>query len=221
MIPDIGKARAILLDIEGTTTPVEFVHEKLFSYARENLQSFLDENMDDQSIMKYIDEIKKASGKNDPIESVISLMDQDSKLKALKDLQARIWKSGYEKGELKGEVYDDVPPAFKRWIMDGRSIFIYSSGSVESQKMLFQSTKFGDLTKMIEGYFDTAVGSKKDPESYDMISGRIGLDGKNIAFFSDSLEEVEAARESEINAFLVCRSGECPHKEYIRNFNGF
>ena len=221
MIPDIGKARAILLDIEGTTTPVEFVHEKLFSYARENLQSFLDENMDDQSIIKYIAEIKKASGKNDPIESVNSMMDQDSKLKALKDLQARIWKSGYEKGELKGEVYDDVPPAFKRWIMDGRSIFIYSSGSVESQKMLFQSTKFGDLTKMIEGYFDTAVGSKKDPESYDMISGRIGLDGKNIAFFSDSLEEVEAARESEINAFLVCRSGECPGKEYIRNFNGF
>lgn len=221
MIPDIGKARAILLDIEGTTTPVEFVNEKLFSYARENLQSFLDENMEDQSIMKYIDEIKKVSGKSEPIEGVISLMDQDSKLKALKDLQARIWKSGYEKGELKGEVYDDVPPAFKRWIMDGRSIFIYSSGSVESQKMLFQSTKFGDLTKMIEGYFDTAVGSKKDPESYDMISGRIGLDGKNIAFFSDSLEEVEAARESEINSFLVCRSGECPQKEYIMNFNGF
>jgi 2,3-diketo-5-methylthio-1-phosphopentane phosphatase len=221
MIPDIGKARAILLDIEGTTSPVDFVHKKLFNYVRENLQSFLNENADDRNVMRYLEEIRKVSEKNEPVEGVIALMDQDSKLKALKDLQSKIWKSGFENGELIGEVYDDVPPAFKRWTMNGRSIFIYSSGSVESQKMLFQSTKFGDLTKMIDGYFDTAIGSKKDPESYEMISGRIGLDGKNIAFFSDSIEEIEASRESGINSFLVCRGEECPSKEYIRNFGGF
>ncbi len=221
MIPDIGKARAILLDVEGTTTPVEFVHGTLFGYARDNLKPFLEVHQHEIKVVQCIDQIKKSAGKSEPLDSILYLMNHDSKLKALKDIQSMIWRIGYEKEELKGEVYDDVPPALKRWTMGGRSIFIYSSGSVDSQKMLFQTTNFGDLTKMIDGYFDTEVGSKKDPESYEMISGRIGLDGKNIAFFTDSMEELEAARESGINSYLVCRDKPCPEMEYIRNFNGF
>ncbi len=221
MIPDLGKSRAVLLDVEGTTTPIDFVKGTLFEYARNNIEKFLEANSENIIVKKYGEEICKIVGYSDVKGSFLMLMDRDSKAEPLKKLQGLIWKSGYEKEELKGNVYEDVPNAMKRWKIAGRSIFIYSSGSVLSQKMLFSSTQFGDLTTYIDGYFDTTVGGKKESESYEEISGRIGLDGKNIAFFTDSNEEISASIEAGFNSFLVCREGKCGGTDFISNFNGF
>ena len=220
LLPEMGKARAILLDIEGTITPADFVTLKLFGYARERIEGFLEKNSQNTEIMGYLKDIREKTGIQNPATGILQLMDEDSKFGPLKKLQELVWKEGYESGELKGEVYVDVPPAFKRWRNTGRSIFIYSSGSVISQRMLLATTKYGDLTNQIDGYFDTGSGGKKFPESYELIAGRIGLDGKNIAFFSDSLEEINAAKESGMSAFLVCRSGNCNGSSFITNFDG-
>ena len=218
---------AVLFDIEGTTTPLEFVHKTLFSYAGERVEDFLRENSSEKQVAHLLDMLEKshkdnsASGKSphawptadfsQKIDSAAKyvrwLISVDSKDPALKELQGLIWEEGYRKNQLHGEVYPDVPEAMEKLNVDGIKMAIYSSGSALAQRLIFRSTKYGDLTKYLTGFFDTSVGPKRDPKSYANIAGLLGLPNGEILFLSDILEEIAAARASGLMAVQVLREG--------------
>ncbi|MGO9433741.1 MAG: acireductone synthase [Terracidiphilus sp.] len=137
------------------------------------------------------------------------LMDRDRKSTALKSLQGKIWKAGFESGELKGTLFADVPEAFARWASHGK-IAIYSSGSVEAQKLLFRYSTYGDLTPLIGGYFDTRTGAKSESASYARIAGELEVAPQEVLFFSDVVRELDAAREAGCLTRLVVREGNAP-----------
>ena len=219
--------RAILLDIEGTTTPIAFVYEVLFPFARSRAAEFIRERYDPEEMRADLDALRAehreddAKGNNPPAwldatddarigsatRYVHWLMDQDRKSTALKSLQGKIWEGGYRDGRLKGQVYADVLPAFERWRAQGKSIHIYSSGSVLAQKLLFAHTTDGDLTAYIEGYFDTTTGPKKEAASYQSIGAQLNLPASEVLFLSDITAELDAARAAGMQTALCARPG--------------
>ncbi len=217
--------RAILLDIEGTTTPVDFVYQVLFPYARAQVKDFLEHHAEaaspDIELLRAEHEQDVARGTDppawaDPVSYVHWLMGQDRKSTGLKSLQGKIWQEGYRSGELRGEVYPDVLPAFERWRQQQEKICIYSSGSVLAQKLLFSRSTAGDLTSFIDAYFDTTTGPKKETESYRTIVKALSLDPPAIVFFSDVVAELDAAREAGMKTGLCVRdeSAEPPGSEH-------
>ena len=198
--------RAILLDIEGTTTPIAFVHDVLFSYAREHVREFLAANSASEDIALLREE--HAVDVNPPpdlaayVEWLISL---DRKSTGLKSLQGKIWRQGYIEGTLKSQVFADVAPAFARWRDQELRISIFSSGSVLAQQLLFAHTEAGDLTPFIDGYFDTTVGKKGEAESYRKIAEAMGLKPEEILFISDVVAELDAARQTGMKTILSIR----------------
>src|SRR5262249_23435466 len=193
--------RAILLDIEGTTTPIAFVHEVLFSYAREHAKEFLTNNAGAEEVRADIaclrDEhaVDVNNGEQPPaqIDAYVEwLIARDRKSTGLKSLQGKIWRQGYADGSLKSQVYADVAPAFLRWRSRGLSINIFSSGSVLAQQLLFAHTEAGDLTKFIDQYFDTNIGKKGDAESYRRIAAALNLRADEVLFISDVVAELDA-----------------------------
>lgn len=223
-----ANVRAILLDIEGTTTPVEFVYEVLFPFARSHVREFIREQNQSDDLQRIISALSaehdnenvegdpkpphwSESSADSRLESAIQyvywLMDQDRKSTALKALQGQIWKGGYESGQLMGQVYSDVLPAFKRWQSQHRAIHIFSSGSVLAQKLLFEHTTEGDLTGFISEYFDTTTGAKNQPASYTSISKKIALPGNEILFVSDVTAELDAAQAAGLKVALCVRPG--------------
>jgi len=215
----LDDVRCILLDIEGTTTPIAFVHDVLFSYARGHVREFLNANAEKEEVRadiallsdEHVDDLGK--GGNPPplvadyVEWLIAL---DRKSTGLKSLQGKIWRKGYEEGSLKSQVFADVAPAFERWHARGLSINIFSSGSVLAQKLLFAHTEAGDLTQFIDGYFDTNVGKKSEAESYRRISEQMKLPPQNILFISDVIAELNAAHDAGMKAWLSIRPGNTP-----------
>jgi enolase-phosphatase E1 len=233
----------ILLDIEGTTTPVDFVYKTLFPYARQKMQSFLRQHSDDPEIRSLVAQLRiqhqrDEAGNAHPsawnhetddalLDSSVAyahwLMARDSKCTPLKVLQGRIWQAGYARGELRGEVYDDVPRALQRWQRQQREISIYSSGSILAQTLLFQTTKFGDLTRHISAFFDTQVGAKNETESYRKIVASLGHAPAKALFISDAAKEIEAAQAAGMPAILCQRDVNPPasaiNQPVIRTFD--
>ena len=217
---------AILLDMEGTTTPIDFVFRTLFPYARLRLKQFLLKHGNEPGIREDVDALHKqhradaADQLNPPLwadgtpgvelESAAAygmwLIDRDSKCSALKSLQGKIWQEGYRAGDLRGEVYPDVPLALARWSSQGKTISIFSSGSILAQKLLFGSTVDGDLTGFLGAYFDTTTGPKNAPESYLRIAQTIALEAPNILFISDVAKELDAARDAGMRTMLCVRA---------------
>ena len=217
-------ARGVLLDIEGTTTPIAFVHDVLFSYARENAKDFLTKLFDTAEVRADVEMLRKEHASNDQhpaalannsrateIESLSTyiewLIARDRKSTGLKSLQGKIWKQGYEDGSLKSQVFADVAPALERWHASGLSISIFSSGSVLAQKFLFAHTEAGDLTRFINSYFDTNVGKKGEPDSYRRIATSLGLQPNEVVFISDVVGELDAAQEAGMQRLLCLRPG--------------
>jgi len=209
--------RAILLDIEGTTTPIAFVHEVLFSYARDHAKDFLASNVDADDITRLREEhaADVSNGEHPPAELaayVEWLIARDRKSTGLKSLQGKIWRQGYLDGSLKSQVYADVAPAFARWRTRGLSISIFSSGSVLAQQLLFAHTDAGDLTKFIDHYFDTNVGKKADAASYLRIAEALSLPAKEVLFISDVVAELDGANEAGMETLLSIRPGNPPQE---------
>ena len=210
------ETRALVLDIEGTTTPVEFVYQVLFPYARAHASAYLEREGQSAACRAAIAQLRdesRVAGDVSPariLEYFYSLMDRDRKSPGLKALQGLIWQDGYESGELRGQVYPDVAPAFERWRASGLDLYIYSSGSVLAQQLLFASTNAGDLTKFLKGYFDTEVGSKTSPDSYRAISERVRVAPSETLFVSDVARELDAARTSGMRTVLCIRAGDLP-----------
>jgi enolase-phosphatase E1 len=216
--------RAILLDIEGTTTPIHFVHEVLFPYARLHGREFILNHLEDEEIQAALRELQIESARdrddkrpvirNDSataVEDTIAyyawLIDRDRKSTPLKTIQGRIWQDGYARGELRGIVYADVPSAFQRWREEGRRIAIYSSGSALAQGLLFRNSSAGDLTPFISAYFDTRAGHKREMESYIRIAASLNLPAREVLFVSDTVEELDAARAAGMSTVLRARQG--------------
>lgn len=213
--------KAILLDIEGTTTPIDFVHKTLFPFARERVAKFVETHF--SSLHDEINQLVEESSRDatytvpvDPTEpgSVASylehLIDVDRKSTPLKSIQGLIWKEGYASGELISEIFDDVPDAFERWSASGKTIAIYSSGSVLAQQQLFRHTDRGDLTKFISEYFDTTSGQKRSAESYREIARSLGVASADMLFISDVVEEIQAAEQAGCEVVLCMREGNTP-----------
>ena len=221
--------RAILLDIEGTTTPIAFVHDVLFSYARVHVREFLAANpaVDDIALLReeHAADVSEAPPLTDEIESIAAyvewLIKLDRKSTALKSLQGKIWRQGYQDGSLKSQVFADVAPAFERWRERGLKISIFSSGSVLAQQLLFAHTEVGDLTLFIESYFDTKVGKKGDAESYRKIAEAMSLKPEQILFISDVVAELDAASETGMKTLLSIRPGNEPQEERYPSIRTF
>jgi enolase-phosphatase E1 len=224
---DEVQVRVILLDIEGTTTPVDFVYKTLFPYASRKLEAFLREHAREPEIQTLIEDLhvqheidaknvlQPPAWLNDSDETRLRacvaygqwLIAKDSKCTPLKSLEGKIWQQGYEGGELRGEVYPDVPAAFERWKRKGKIICIYSSGSTLAQQLLFRTTPSGDLTLQISHYFDSRVGAKTEAASYRRIADSVVYRPEQFLFISDSVREIEAARAARMQALLCKREG--------------
>ena len=203
---------AILLDIEGTTTPIAFVHEVLFPYARARLGAFVHEAGNAATVERIRAALAaERAGRPEAPEPMIEhlewLMDRDVKSPALKELQGLIWDQGYRRGDLRGEIYPDVAPAIGRWHAAGRKVAIYSSGSVLAQKLLFSSTRDGDLTSSIDAFFDTGVGPKTARGSYARIAASMDLAPGRLLFVSDVTAELDAAQQAGVQVRLSIRPG--------------
>jgi len=227
--------RLVLLDIEGTTTPIAFVHEVLFPFARARLASWRHAHRGSADLATLVDMLN-AEYQAEPDRATLPpwssatdaelatstlaylewLMERDRKSPALKTLQGWIWEEGYQSGELRGEVYPDVVPAMRRWCDAGLSIAIYSSGSELAQRRLFATISEGDVTPLIAGFFDTAVGSKKAASSYTRIAAALTVAPSSLLFISDVTSELDAARGAGCQVLLSIRPGNPPQPDASR-----
>lgn len=227
------RPKVYLFDVEGTVAPLTLTSDVLFPYARRLFALFLERNRNDESVREDLvlleTENRAEVGEGVPrlpriaslpdtasprfrLDAMIYLMwlmDRDRKSTALKSLQGKIWKAGFENGELKGTLFEDVPEAFKRWSMYAR-VAIYSSGSVEAQRLFFRYSTAGDLTPFISGYFDTRTGPKMESASYTAIALAMDVGSEDVLFFSDAVRELDAAREAGCGTRLVVRDGNTP-----------
>lgn len=190
--------RAIVTDIEGTTSSVSFVLEVLFPYARKHLQAFVLQHQQVPAVAAELDAVRRelsnpAADTDTVVQTLIEWIDQDRKVTPLKALQGLIWAEGYASGELEGHVYDDVPEQLNAWKQQGITLAVYSSGSIAAQKLIFGYTRFGDLTPLFSGYFDTTTGGKRESGSYTKIAQALDLPPQEILFLSDIQQELDAA----------------------------
>ncbi len=233
------QTRAILLDIEGTTTPVDFVYQTLFPFARHHVSAFLAAHGTDAGVVADIARLREehradmSKDQHPPVwrdeaqmESALAyvywLMDRDRKSTGLKALQGKIWEAGYRSGELHSEIYADVPRAFERWRNQGKTFAIFSSGSVLAQRLLFSHTTAGNLTGYLSAYFDTTTGAKQEAESYCRIAAALALPTSAILFLSDVVAELDAARQAGMQTALCVRSEPAPNPNdhsQIRSFD--
>ena len=205
----------LLMDIEGTTTSISFVHETLFAYAKDNMHAFLRAHQQDEKVKACLDDAKTImmrEGKSiksvsEVIQEMCHWIEADRKLGPLKTLQGYIWREGYELGKYVSHIYEDVHPAMQNWEELGIKLGIYSSGSVGAQKLLFAHTGYGDLTHLLKFYFDTGVGHKRESSSYSEISKRLEAPPQKILFLSDVVEELNAASAAGLSTAHVVRPG--------------
>ena len=205
--------RFILLDIEGTTTSVDFVHQVLFPYSADHLGPFVAANAHRfevkeclQSVVQTVkEEEKRKISETDAMDVLQQWIKDDRKHTALKELQGMVWRDGYKKGAFQSHVYSDVPKLLEQWQREGLSMGIYSSGSVDAQRLLFGYTILGNLNPYFSRYFDTKVGGKREVDSYRKIIESLELPAEEILFLSDIVEELDAAAQAGINTVQLNR----------------
>lgn len=219
---EFNGVQRLLLDIEGTTSSVSFVYDVMFPMVRERLDAYLLDHWDDPALEPVCDQIANDAGQgtlqqwqqtshSDPRELIAAevrrLMDGDVKATGLKQLQGMIWKSGFESGELQAHVYPDVPDAIAAWRDAGLDVRIYSSGSIQAQRLFFGHTIVGDLLSHFSGHYDTTIGSKRESASYAAIAEDWAVPPESILFASDVVAELDAAREAGLQTVLLKRPG--------------
>ncbi len=195
---------AVLMDIEGTTTPISFVHDVLFPYAREKMSAWCRVHLDDP----VLGEVARAAPGVPVDATLLGWMAGDEKVTALKTVQGKIWAQGYGRGEIIGALYGDVPPALRRWAAGGVKLFVYSSGSVEAQKLLFRHAEAGDFVPLFQGFFDTRVGAKREAESYRLICRGANVSVGDMLFLSDVEAELDSAAEAGLRTCQLVRAAD-------------
>lgn len=213
--------QALLLDIEGTTTAISFVSDVLFPFARQRMARALAGSLPESPLADAVAVLRREWEQDPALREAIpafgdgaacalALMDQDRKSTGLKAIQGILWEEGYRSGALLAHVFDDVPPALRRWRDRGARIWVFSSGSVLAQQLLFGHTELGDLRPLLEGYFDTTTGPKQESGSYARIAQEIGLPAPALLFLSDVPAELDAARDAGMQTGLLERPGNAP-----------
>ncbi len=238
-----SSVRGILLDIEGTVAPIDFVYQVLFPFAREHLNAYLRANAASEELSRDLSLLREEHQKDlaeklgppawaeKPFDAQIEsiqryvfwLMDRDRKSTGLKSLQGKIWEQGYLRGQLKAEIYSDVAPVLARWKEKNTDVRIFSSGSVLAQKLLFAHTKYGDLTQFLGGFFDTTVGPKLSAQSYHRIAEQFHRSASQILFVSDVTAELDAAKSAGMQTLLSIRPGNPaqPHQHNHSSITNF
>lgn len=209
---DPGPVRAVVTDIEGTTSAIRFVHEVLFPYARERLPAFIAEHGSRPDVRALLDDVSAEAGRpltdDEAAEELVSWIDADRKATPLKALQGLIWEHGYRAGHFTGHVHEDAARRLAEWRDRGLSLYVYSSGSVHAQKLLFGHSDHGDLTPLFAGWFDTTTGHKREAESYRRIVEATGFEARSMLFLSDVIAELDAARSAGMQTTWLRREGE-------------
>lgn len=211
--------RAILTDIEGTTSSIAFVKDVLFPYARRELPRFVREHGGDPEVRRWLDAVATEQGgicTDDTLVEVLQgWIDQDRKHTALKALQGMIWDAGYRTADFTAHIYPDAADALREWHDAGLPLYVYSSGSVPAQRLFFGHSDAGDLTPLFSGWFDTGTGGKREAGSYRRIAESLGVPPGDVLFLSDVVEELDAAREAGMQTVLVDR-----REDYLRPRTG-
>lgn len=217
--------KAIVADIEGTTSSLSFVKEVLFPYAREHIGEYVRRHAAEGKITALINDVRMAAGEDLDLDGVVAQLeqwiDEDRKISALKTLQGLLWETGYQQGDFQGHIYEDARQKLEQWQREGIRLFVYSSGSVYAQKLLFGHTKYGDLNKWFSGYFDTQVGAKTETASYQNIVKAIGCEADEILFLSDIEAELDAAHTAGMRVIWLVRDSEPDKKSahpQVKNF---
>jgi enolase-phosphatase E1 len=214
--------RAVLTDIEGTTSSIAFVKDVLFPYAREHIADFIRSHALDPEVRTLLDDACTETGQtlngDEIIAQLIQWIDEDKKITSLKTLQGMIWEQGYLKGDYTGHVYRDAAEKLKDWHSRGIKLYVYSSGSITAQKLLFGHTDFGDMNPLFSGYFDTRSGNKREANSYRTIVKEIAWPAAEILFLSDIAEELDAARTAGMQTMQLVREGDGtqPSPDYLQ-----
>lgn len=205
---------AVLTDIEGTTSSISFVKDVLFPYARRALPRFVHAHGDDPQVRRWLDVVATESGGicNDDVivETLQGWIDEDRKHTALKALQGLMWREGYERGEFRSHIYPDAAAALARWHAAGHVLAVFSSGSVDAQRLLFGHSEAGDLGALFSDFFDTQIGPKREAESYRRIAEALKCKAGDIVFLSDVVEELDAARDAGMRTWLLDRREDYP-----------
>ncbi len=202
--------KAIVTDIEGTTTSISFVADVLFPYARSRMAEFIAQYQQQPAVAKEIAAVRAEIGNpnaslQEVADTLVSWIDQDLKITPLKTLQGLIWQTGYESGELKGHLYPEVAACLTHWKNQGIHLNVYSSGSEAAQQLLFRFSEAGDLSGLFDNFFDTRIGAKRDKASYHSIQQQLGFDADEILFLSDIVEELDAAEAAGLNTLALNR----------------
>ena len=220
----MARIRAVVTDIEGTTTPIRFVHDVLFAFARQNLPALLADRAHDPEIAGPLARVQAAEPGRPPLDTLLAWMDEDRKAEPLKTLQGIAWREGYRTGALQAELYPDVPPALRRWRAAGHALAVYSSGSVEAQRLIFGHADAGDLTGLFAAFFDTTVGAKRESQSYLAIATALELHPAELLFLSDVAAELDAAGISGLATCQLLRPGDgavaSPDHPHAQDFDG-
>ncbi|CAM2009998.1 acireductone synthase [Acanthopleuribacter pedis] len=207
--------KAVVTDIEGTTSSISFVKDVLFPYAKEHLAAFVAAQGDAPQVAAILDQAREESGQPDAdnatiAQTMLRWIDEDRKVTPLKAIQGLIWEKGYRDGDFQAHLYDDAHAALKQWADSGLALYIFSSGSIKAQHLMFEHTTFGDLRPWFKGYFDTTTGPKKEAESYRKIAAEIGVDPHEILFLSDVVAELDGARAAGMQTRWLVRDGQQP-----------
>lgn len=208
--------RFALLDIEGTVSPLSFVRDVMFPYAGERLETFIKSHWNEPAVLEAARQVAhdcpgvKADGPEGIIAACKALMSRDAKATGLKAIQGMIWDHGFRAGAIRPPLFSDVPDALSAWKCAGLGLGIYSSGSVAAQVQFFRHAEAGDLTPFFSHHFDTTVGPKKEPESYGKIARELERNPGEIAFFSDVVAELDAARSAGMRTVFLDRPGNLP-----------
>jgi enolase-phosphatase E1 len=202
--------RAIVTDIEGTTSSIDFVRDTLFPYAREHLPAFVETHADTPEVQHWLHEAAREAGiieasRTEVIDLLLGWIDADRKATPLKALQGMIWEQGYVDGDYSAHLYPEVAARLRAWRADGIRLYVYSSGSVAAQQLFFRYSQAGDLTPLFAGYFDTETGPKRDATSYAKIAAAIDDLPQHLLFLSDIVEELDAAAAAGLRTTLLCR----------------
>jgi enolase-phosphatase E1 len=204
--------RAVLTDIEGTTSSLSFVKDVLFPYARRHLPVYVRDHRARPRVAAIVDEVRRYEGNPSLDEqAVVDLLcrwiDEDRKITALKTLQGYLWEEGYRAGVLQGHVYGDAVARMREWRARGLQLYVFSSGSVVAQKLLFEHTAEGNLAPWFSGFFDTTTGPKREASSYIAIAGAVRTPPAEILFLSDTIPELDAARTAGLRTTWLNREG--------------
>jgi len=213
-----SKIKALLIDIEGTTSSLSYVKDVMFPYSKQRLRDFLSKHWQEERVSSIIRKLEERLGKRIDLEEAVKVfedwIDRDLKEPLLKELQGHIWEEGFLSGELRGHIYEDAYKRLKEWKKNGYKLYIFSSGSVKAQKLFFGHTDYVDLTGLFDGFFDTTIGSKKGKESYERIAKEVGLEPKEFLFLSDVEEELNAARDAGMNTIKLDRYDSKEHSSH-------